>query len=261
MRKDVNILLTDLLAQDIANAEHITVLTGAGISAESGVPTFRGEEGLWRSFKPEELATVAAFEANPELVWTWYNYRREILSKVHPNAGHYALARWESLARDFRLVTQNVDGLHRVAGSSRVIELHGNIGVNRCFTCNTESPSETSLTNSGVPRCMCGGMLRPGVVWFGEALPDIALAEAYRWAESCDLFLSVGTSASVYPAAALPSIARNAGAVVIEVNIEETPFTSQANHHLRGPAATMLPELLALYEKMHPHSNASTVNP
>lgn len=252
--------LSGHIVQDIEKAQYICVLTGAGISAESGVPTFRGKEGLWSKHRPEELASVEAFVANPELVWAWYQYRRDILSQVHPNAGHLALARWESIAADFTLTTQNVDGLHQVAGSLNVLELHGNIRVNRCFSCGIESSMESAVFIGKVPRCSCGGMLRPGVVWFGESLPEAEIRAAYRAAESCDLFLTVGTSALVYPAAALPGVARRAGAVVIEVNLEETPFTSQANQHMRGSAGTILPELLALYEKMRPQSNTSIGN-
>lgn len=171
------------------------------------------------------------------------------------------MAYWESLCQNFTLITQNVDGLHRAAGSRRIIELHGNIHINRCFNCGVETSLEFITFTDDVPCCSCGGMLRPGVVWFGEALPQDAVDAARRAAQACDLFVTVGTSAVVYPAAALPGIAQQAGAVVIEVNIEETPFTSQAKAHVRGKAGDILPGLVALYEKTHPHSNASIGNP
>ena len=238
--------------QLIENAESITVLTGAGISAESGISTFRGKDGLWSKFKPEELANVRAFLANPEMVWEWYQHRRDVLAAAKPNPGHYALAEWEGLADQFVLATQNVDGLHRLAGSKNVLELHGNIRINRCQECGSES-SDESITFSGrVPMCRsCGGMLRPGVVWFGEYLPERELRAAFRAAEQCDLCVTVGTSSLVYPVASLPEIARGAGAAVIEVNIEETPFTALATCHLRSTAGSILPELVALYRQSH----------
>ncbi len=245
-------ILDSEIFQLIEKAESITVLTGAGISAESGISTFRAKDGLWSKFKPEELANVEAFLANPERVWEWYQHRRDILATAKPNPGHYALAEWEKLAPKFTLATQNVDGLHRVAGSQNILELHGNIRINRCQQCGTENTDETLVFKGKVPNCeRCGGMLRPGVVWFGEYLPEHELQAAFAAAESCDLLLTVGTSSQVYPAAALPEIARAAGAAVIEVNIEETPFTFLATRHLRGPAGEILPELVAAYRRSH----------
>ena len=249
------------IAQIIENSSSITVLTGAGISAESGVATFRGKDGLWAKFKPEELANVDAFLANPEMVWGWYQHRRDVLENVKPNAGHYALAEWESLADGFSLATQNVDGLHRLAGSKKVLELHGNIRTNRCQSCGVECANETVSFSGKVPTCAaCGGMLRPAVVWFGEFLPESELQAAFHAAEHCDLFLSVGTSSQVYPAAALPEIARESGAAVIEVNIEETPFTVLATCHMRGLAGSILPELVALYRQSHVPQTESEAN-
>jgi NAD-dependent deacetylase len=238
--------------QLIEKTESITVLTGAGISAESGISTFRGADGLWSKFRPEELANVNAFLANPEMVWEWYQHRRDVLSSAKPNAAHYALAEWEEILPKFTLATQNVDGLHRLAGSQNVLELHGNIRNNRCQQCGKET-SEITVTFTGqVPRCSsCNGMLRPAVVWFGEFLPERELETAFYAAQHCDVLLTVGTSSQVYPAAALPEIAREAGAAVIEVNIEETPFTVFATCHLRGPAGTILPELVAAYRQSH----------
>jgi NAD-dependent deacetylase len=251
------------LLQPIENAESVAVLTGAGISAESGISTFRGKDGLWSRFKPEELANVNAFLANPVMVWEWYQHRRDVLATARPNAGHYALAEWETLTPRFSLITQNVDGLHRLAGSKNVLELHGNIRINRCQQCGAESTDETLVFRGQVPTCvLCGGMLRPGVVWFGEYLPEKELQAAFRAAEQCDLLLTIGTSSQVYPAAALPEIARNAGAAVIEVNIEETPFTILATRHLRGEAGTILPMLVAAYRRTHsPQTESQALDP
>jgi NAD-dependent deacetylase len=238
------------ISQVIETAEIITVLTGAGISAESGVATFRGKEGLWSRFKPEELASMQAFLANPEMVWEWYQHRRNLLADARPNPGHVALAEWETLASRFTLITQNVDGLHRLAGSKNILELHGNIRVNRCQTCGHETSDESVTFAGRVPICAdCGGMLRPAVVWFGEYLPEQELTEAFRAAEHCDLFLTIGTSAQVYPAGSLPEIARTSGATVLEINTEETPFTAQASFHVRGRSGAVLPELVAIYRQ------------
>jgi NAD-dependent deacetylase len=238
------------ILQDIGNYDNIAVLTGAGISAESGIATFRGKDGLWSRFRPEELASVQAFLANPERVWDWYQHRRNVLAEAQPNAGHVALAEWEKAAPQFTLITQNVDGLHRLAGSQHVLELHGNIRINRCQMCGLESSDESVTFTRHVPLCkFCGGMLRPGVVWFGESLPEHELEEAFRATEYCDLFVTIGTSAQVYPAASLPEMARARGATVIEVNTEETAFTSLATNHLRGTAGTILPELVAAYRQ------------
>ena len=249
------------IVQVIENASSIAVLTGAGISAESGVATFRGKEGLWSKFRPEELANVKAFLSNPEMVWEWYQHRRDVLATVKPNPAHHALAEWESLAASFTLATQNVDGLHRMAGSHNILELHGNIRTNRCQTCGKESADETLNFTAQVPICAsCAGLLRPAVVWFGEYLPERELQAAFDAARHCDLFLSIGTSSQVYPAAALPEIALEAGAAVIEVNIEETPLTVLATCHLRGLAGKILPELVALYRQSHVSPTESEAN-
>jgi NAD-dependent deacetylase len=229
------------------HATAVAVLTGAGISAESGIPTFRDAlTGLWANFRPEELATPEAFEANPKLVWDWYAWRREAVAKALPNAGHRALAAIERQCRDhgvdFTLVTQNVDGLHRAAGSLRVVELHGNIRRVKCF----DQGHAVEGWNEGeqVPTCpQCGSLLRPDVVWFGEALPAEALAAAFAAARACDLFLCVGTSTVVEPAASLPFLALESGARVIELNLAPTPLTPHATVSLRGTAAQLLPAL------------------
>ncbi len=243
------------MADDITRArellEHATsvaVLTGAGISAESGIPTFRDAlTGLWEKFRPEELATPEAFEANPKLVWDWYAWRREKVIHAAPNAGHRALVAIERRCRerevDFTLVTQNVDGLHRAAGSERVVELHGNIRRVKCFD-NHHAIESWQETGDAVPACpRCGSLLRPDVVWFGESLPPEALAAAMAAARTCDVFLCVGTSTVVEPAASLPFIALESGARVIEVNPQSTPLTASASVSLRGAAGEMLPLL------------------
>jgi len=221
------------------------VLTGAGISAESGIPTFRDAlTGLWSKFRPEELATPEAFLANPKLVWDWYAWRRQKVAEVRPNAGHAALAELQDRTV-LTLITQNVDGLHQQAGSRNVIELHGNIRRVKCF--DNAHATERWDEVEGVPLCpKCGSMLRPDVVWFGEMLPEAAIADAMAAAADCDVFLSIGTSSVVEPAASLPVMAKQSGAVVIEVNPEPTPLSAMADISLRGPSGEMLPELIRL---------------
>ena len=222
-------------------AQHIAVLSGAGISAESGIPTFRGAGGLWRNFRPEELATPEAFDRDPETVWEWYLWRRELIAEAQPNAGHLALARLEARTPHFTLITQNVDGLHDRAGSRHILKVHGDIWINRCRDCGRET---TVLPVGQPPRCACGGWLRPGVVWFGEALPRDVWLEAEKAAREADVLLVVGTSAQVYPAAGLVPYAQQNGAAVVEVNPEETPFSESIDYCLRGPAGEILPQLV-----------------
>ena len=233
------------LAEALRSAQRVVVLTGAGISAESGVPTFRDSlTGLWARFKPEELATPEAYRRNPKLVWEWYESRREKLRSVQPNAGHRALAALARRYPEFTLLTQNVDGLHQRAGSRGVIELHGNIMRAKCFDEDRVVP-EWTHTGEAPPRCPhCHGYLRPDVVWFGEELPADAISTAMSVSDACDVFLSVGTSSVVYPAAMLPEMALRRGATVIEINPDETPLTASATYSLRGPAGVVLPELL-----------------
>lgn len=224
---------------EVARNTHIcAVLTGAGVSVESGMPTFRGEGGLWMEYRAEELATPQAFERNPDLVWEWYDYRRGIVAGVEPNPGHVALARAEELFTTFTLITQNIDGLHQKAGSSDVVELHGNIGRDRCNYCG-------AYRTEGMGRhCDCGGPFRPDVVWFGESLPPEAIDRAFRAAATAELFFSVGTSSTVMPAAQLPYVAKESGAFVVEVNPDFTPFTPLADLSFRGPSGEWLPRLL-----------------
>jgi NAD-dependent deacetylase len=229
----------------LRDASSIAVLTGAGVSAESGVPTFRGNHGLWKQIRAEELATPGAFARDPKLVWEWYDWRRGLIAQAKPNPGHYALAAAESRARKFTLITQNVDGLHELAGSRNVLRLHGSIWMTRCVECGREREDRRTPLPEIPPRCECGGMLRPGVVWFGEALPEKIWLEAEKAARSADLFLLIGTSAVVYPAAGLATIAKSAGARVVEINIEETGLSGGIDEFLQGPSGELLPQLMA----------------
>lgn len=238
------------VAAALAGARAVAVLTGAGISAESGVPTFRGPDGLWRKFRAEDLATPEAFERDPGLVWEWYRWRRQRMGSVAPNAGHLALARLEPRYPAFTVVTQNIDGLHVLAGSRRVVELHGNIWRDRCmndpahrFEARESAALHERAGSGNVPRCPCGELLRPDVVWFGEGLDPQRLEEAVEAVSAAEIVLVVGTSSVVYPAAALPGMARRAGARVVEINPEETPISDQAHVILRGRAGDVLPGL------------------
>jgi len=237
-------ILINAARTSLAQAERTAILTGAGVSAESGVPTFRGAGGLWRQYRPEDLATPEAFARDPKLVWEWYDWRRQRIAQAAPNPAHRALAQWESRKMGFTLITQNVDGLHERAGSLRVLKLHGDIWEVRCLRCGTTSRDERVPLPVLPPHCTCGGLLRPGVVWFGEMLPEDALQAAWRAAERAQVFLVVGTSALVYPASELPRVARNQGACVIEVNPAITALSSAAHIRLRGQAGALLPRLL-----------------
>lgn len=221
----------------------IAVLTGAGISAESGVPTFRGEDGLWRQYRAEELATPWAFQRDPALVWEWYDWRRGLIASCAPNAAHQTLVEMDRRCQNFMLVTQNVDGLHRGAGSERVVELHGSIWQVRCTEENTVFENHDVPLHQVPPRCSCSALLRPHVVWFGESLEPEMLGAAYRAVERCDLMLVVGTSAIVQPAASLPAMAKNRGAYLIEINLEKTPLSAHADEVVLGAAAEELPKL------------------
>ncbi len=239
-------LSSELVAR-LAAARSVAVLTGAGISAESGVPTFRDPDGIWARMRPEELASVDGFLANPDLVQAWYAHRRETVSRVQPNAGHDALARLEAAVEvrggAFLVATQNVDGLHQRAGSRRVVELHGSLARQFCIACGMHADGDTDGTCD-----VCGGRVRPGVVWFGEALPPDAWDAAERAATKADVFLTIGTSAVVYPAAGLPLVARRAGAFVAEVNPVPSDIAGALDEVVVGPAGTVLPALVAAVE-------------
>lgn len=221
------------------------VLTGAGVSQESGLRTFRdAQTGLWAQYKPEDLASPEAFRRDPKLIWDWYAWRREAVKAVRPNPGHYALVEIEKRIPAFTLITQNVDGLHRMAGSRNVLELHGNIQRVRCADCYTFTETWGDDTES-VPQCsVCGGLLRPDVVWFGEALPRDQLESAVEAARSCEVFFSIGTSGVVQPAASLAHAARNRGVLVVEINAEATPLTPKVDYAFHGKSGEILPELV-----------------
>lgn len=228
----------------LASAKSLTVLTGAGISADSGVPTFRGTDGLWRNFRAEDLATPDAFERDPLLVWEWYSWRRELIATKQPNDAHHAVAALETRPADFWLVTQNVDGLHRQAGSLQLSELHGNIWKVRCTGCEAVTDNH-QIPLPLLPYCgQCGGLLRPHIVWFGEPLDPQVLTRSIQATESCDVFLIVGTSGLVYPAAMLMPTAKEHGAFVIEINLDATPYSSVVDLSLPGRAKDLLPLLL-----------------
>jgi NAD-dependent deacetylase len=228
----------------IRAANSIAVLTGAGISAESGVPTFRDAGGLWRNFRFEDLATPEAFKRDPKLVWDWYNFRRERIAEAQPNAGHKALVELEARKSEFTLITQNVDGLHDLAGSKNVLKLHGDIWQLCCTKCGTPWIDRRPSLPDLPPHCLCGGLARPGVVWFGEPLPRTVLTEAVQAVKSLEILLVIGTSAIVYPAADLIPLAKAHGRTVIEINPDETPCSCEADCSLHGPSGEILPYLV-----------------
>ncbi len=238
-------VIPEALIDALRSSRHVCVLTGSGISAESGVPTFReAQTGLWEKYDPLQLATPEAFLDNPELIWKWYRWRRDLVENVEPNAGHRALVDLQAQVNEFTLVTQNVDGLHQRAGSQNVIEFHGNLFDDRCFV-EGRVVKNAKQNSSEIPTCPeCGGNLRPGVVWFGEAIPQIALHDATKAASGCDLFFSIGTSALVWPAAGLAETARANGATIVEINPNSTPLSSMSNFCFNDLAGTVLPALL-----------------
>jgi NAD-dependent deacetylase len=236
----------DRVAERLKTASRIAVLTGAGISAESGIPTFReAQTGLWERFRPEDLASPDAFARDPETVWDWYRWRRELVDRASPNEGHLAIAELQRRVPATVVITQNVDGLHQTAGSTDAIELHGSIRRARCSACHAKR--EWSADESTFPpQCACGAMLRPDIVWFGEMLPEDALAHAFTAADSCDVFLSVGTSNLVQPAASLPWIAASRRAFVAVINVSMDGQVQADNVvQLTGKAGDILPSLLA----------------
>jgi NAD-dependent deacetylase len=232
------------IAEQIKAATSVVVLTGAGISQESGVPTFRGKDGLWQNFRAEELATPEAFHRDPALVWRWYDWRRGLIKPLKPNPGHYALVELEKRVEIFILLTQNVDGLHRAAGSENPIEIHGTIWCVRCLECkktfeNKEVPIKI------LPRCeVCGGLLRPNVVWFGESLDEKILHKIYTCLQRTEVMLIVGTSGVVQPAASFGILAKRAGAFVAELNRSNTPQSSLFDLSIQGKAGELLPRLV-----------------
>ena len=236
--------MMDAAVKWVRECRSLCVLSGAGVSAESGVPTFRGPEGLWRLRDPMSLATPEAFAEDPKEVWEWYQWRRQRIRDCAPNPGHAALAAVEAAKPDFLLITQNVDGLHRAAGSRRVAEIHGNIWVVRCVGCGAQRYEQGDFT-ALPPRCEgCGGLLRPGVVWFGEMLPREASEAATNMLSRCEVLIVAGTSAVVAPASGFAAVAKRHGARVIEVNPEETPVSAICDATFRGRSGEILPGLL-----------------
>lgn len=241
----MEIQIPDELIRFLRKAERVAALTGAGVSQESGLRTFRdAQTGLWSQYKPTELASPEGYERDPKLVWDWYAWRREAIKGVRPNPGHYALVDMAHHVLDFSLITQNVDNLHRMAGSPRVIELHGNIQRVKCSSCGQQTEAWADA-DEDVPRCeACNGLLRPDVVWFGETLPRAELESAVEAARTCHVFFSIGTSGLVQPAASLAYAARNRGAVVVEVNAEPTSLTPKVDFALHGKSGELLPALV-----------------
>ena len=236
----------EIIKNKVGNFKKIVLVTGAGISQESGIPTFRGKDGLWRNYDAMKLATIDAFYENPKLVWEWYNERRKNIFQALPNPGHKAITELEKYAK-VMVLTQNIDGLHQRAGSSKVVELHGSIVKIKCTVCeyNKEIPEEiTDLP----PHCKCGNILRPDVVWFGEPLSQDVWQEAIHTASECDLMIIVGTSLVVSPANTLPIYAKQNNATLIEINPEDTEMSSEMDLRIRNTGAKALPELISLFE-------------
>ena len=239
----------ETIANIIISSKFLIAFTGAGISAESGIPTFRGRNGLWKRYRPEDLATPEAFIKDPILVWKWYKWRMEIVFKAKPNPAHRALAKLESMGILKCVITQNTDGLHMQAGSKCVVELHGSIRRARCTRCNYEKEYTRPPTEIP-PRCpSCGSIMRPNVVWFGEPLPEDKWYKAIKYAFKADTILVIGTSGVVYPAAYIPYIVKDHGGIVIEINIEDSAITPLADYKLRGKAGTILSSLLTIIER------------
>lgn len=238
-------MFSEYLIDFLPRAKSIVFFTGAGISAESGISTFRDPDGLWNKFSPMELASINGFMSNPERVWEWYQFRRQTLNKAEPNTGHFSIAKLQNVLPDVSVITQNVDRLHQKAGAKNVIELHGNIITNRCFKCSLPYEDEINLEDNSIPKCKhCGGNIRPDVVWFGEMLPQKELIEAQEKSEICDIIFSIGTSGEVYPAAELPVLAKEAGAYFVEINTGKTALSDFADECLFGKSGEILPNLL-----------------
>jgi NAD-dependent deacetylase len=236
------------LIRRLKSAKVVTILTGAGVSAESGIPTFRDPGGIWEKFRPEQLANFEAFMSDPDFVWSWYQHRREIMRNVKPNSGHYALAEMENIFEDFNLITQNIDNLHRRAGSKKVTELHGNIERNYCVKCH-KFFNEIDISQKRVLKCECGGLIRPDVVWFGEMLPYNALNFAEECARRSEVFFTIGTSAEVYPAATLPLIAKQFNSYVVEINTKATVISDDVNEVIEGKSGEILHNLINILKQ------------
>ncbi|MGH1363131.1 MAG: SIR2 family NAD-dependent protein deacylase [Calditrichia bacterium] len=247
------------LFERLYTATNVVVLTGAGISAASGVPTFRGTSGLWKKFKPHELANVEAFLGNPSLVWEWYRWRSQLVAQVEPNTAHFALTELEQHFEDFMVITQNVDNLHYRAGTENIIELHGNLTRNRCIECSKPADEEAIARMDNeqpgeVPTCLsCGNLIRPDVVWFGEMLPQHAIEKAQTLSSQAEVFFSIGTSSTVEPAASLPFLAKGNGAYLVEINTEKTSLTDVCDEHIAAGADEILPGIANVIKKLRSH--------
>jgi NAD-dependent deacetylase len=236
--------ISDETIDRVKSAGSIVFFTGAGISAESGIPIFRGKDGIWNKLKPEELANFDAFLRNPQMVWEWYEHRKQIINNSKPNPAHIAIAEMQNYLPNVTVVTQNIDNLHKRAGSKIVYELHGNIERNYCIKCHTFYNGEIEFTD-GIPKCKCGGLIRPDIVWFGEMLPQDQFDAAEKASEQCGVFFIVGTSAVVYPAASLIYVAKQSKAYLIEINLESTEISGLVDESYFGPAGKVLPEIFA----------------
>jgi NAD-dependent deacetylase len=237
----------DSIAEQLKQAKKIVFVTGAGISQESGIPTFRGNDGLWRNYNAMQLATIDAFYDNPKLVWEWYNERRQNIFTAEPNLGHKAIAELENFS-EVVILTQNIDGLHQIAGSSKVLELHGSVVKIKCTVCNYKDEILTEFSDIP-PLCTCGNILRPDVVWFGEGLPQDVWEEAITHANSCDIMIIAGTSLVVSPANTLPIYAKQNNAILVEINPDETIMTEDMDISIRSTSATALPELVSIFKR------------
>ena len=235
----------DTAVKALLGARKIVVFTGAGMSKDCGIDTYRGEDGVWEKYNVEDVATLEGFIKDPEKVWRWNDARRQKVAGVTPHPGYEAVVGLEELFDDVTVVTQNIDGLHKEAGSSHVVELHGNVWLVRCAAEDNEPWEDRRVPLPEIPpRCECGGLIRPHIVWFGEPLDHDVLLEAMAASEGCDAMIVIGTTALVYPAAGMPHLAKRSGAAVVEVNIDPTPVTDYADVSLFGPAAEVLPELV-----------------
>ena len=235
------------ISDQIKNYKKIVFVTGAGISQESGIPTFRGKDGLWRNYDPMKLATIDAFYENPKLVWEWYNERRSNIFQAQPNPGHNAIAELEKHAQ-VAILTQNIDGLHKKARSSNILELHGSIVKIKCSVCDYNEEILTEISNFP-PICKCGNILRPDVVWFGEPLPQDVWQNAIKFASQCNLMVIVGTSLAVSPANTLPLYAKQNNATLIEINPEKTEMSEEMDENIRNTSVETLPKLVSLFKK------------
>ena len=233
----------DFLISSLKDKKSLFVLTGAGISADSNIPTFRGKNGLWKNYRATDLATPEAFTRDPELVWEWYHWRQSIIHKTDPNKGHITLAEFARMLPSYLLLTQNVDNLHQRAGSEKILEIHGNIFRARCTACNL---SVDHSLEPKLPKCSCGALLRPDVVWFGEPVPTDVLNSSLSFIDKCDMIMTIGTSALVQPAASLPVYGKNLGKKLIEINPDPTPISSLCDFVMRDRAAEVLPKILGV---------------